>query len=143
MGQIHSKQSVKLLLAKGKADTDVNGKSEISFKVPTDGRSIEGGFACFANQEDGDWLTATLNDDDDNLGYGAGFEVDSFNDKDMPTDQQGWYFLGSSILELHPIVIDDPSDLPGSLYLHVVGHKANTATSDTLYVNIHWGKRLR
>jgi hypothetical protein len=138
-----SKQSVKLLLGRGEADTDGSGLADVIIKVPTAGRAIEGGSAWFENHEPGDWVSASLKDDDNILGYGAGFVVDSFDDTDLAAGQQGWYFMGSQPIVLNPIVTDDPSDIPGNFYLHVCGHKKNVATADTLYVNIHWGRRIR
>jgi hypothetical protein len=145
-----SPQSVKLLLARGKAATDVDGLADVILKVPgtfnwpaTDGRAIEGGFGCFVNQEEGDYITIELRDDDNLLGLGAGYVVDTFDDTGVPTANQGWYFLGSNPLDLHPVIHDDTSDLPAGMYLHMMGHKADSATSDTLYINLHWGKRIR
>ena len=140
-------QSVKIYLARGSAATDGAGTADVVIKVPgTVGnkeRTIEGGFGCFQNQEPGDYLQIDLRDDDNLLGYGAGFVLDTFNDPGTPAANSGWYFLGSSILNLHPIVSNDPTELPSGMYLHVIGQKANIATSDTLYINLHWGERLR
>lgn len=147
-------QSVKLLLAMGKATTDVNGLADVVIQVPgafgldSEGnlltyRTIEGGFSWFKNQEPGDWVTIELRDDDNLLGTGAGAVIDTFDDKDVPSVNQGWFLLNDGPMELHPIVSDDPTELPGGFYLHICGHKANIATADELFVNLHWGKRLR
>ena len=140
-------QSVKLLLARAEAATDGSGTAEAVLKVPgTVGnkeRTIEGGIGCFQNQEAGDYLKIDLRDDDNLLGYGAGFVLDAFHDTGVASVNQGWYFLGSSTLSLSPIVSDDPTELPSGMYLHITGQKANIATSDTLYINLHWGKRIR
>ena len=143
-------QSVKLLLARGKAATDVDGKAEVIIKVPgtftwpkTDGRTIEGGLSFFENVGPGDYITIDLRDDDNLLGLGAGTILDSFNDDGLPAECKGWYFLGTDPLELHPVVSDDPTDVPAGMYLHLIGQKADIAQSDTLFVNLHWGKRIR
>lgn len=148
-------QSVKLLLARTEADTDGSGVADAVLKVPgtfgvnPDGslvkvRTIEGGFGCLTTQEPGDYLTIELRDDDDLLGFGAGAVLDEFHDTDVAASNQGWYFMGSNVLDLHPIVSDDPTELPAGMYLHVVAHKKTTPTpAHTFYVNIHWGFRIR
>jgi len=149
-------QSVKLLLAKGEADSDlVTGIADIVIKVPgtfgldqhgnlLKGRTIEGGFGCFSTQEAGDYLTIELRDDDNLLGYGAGTVLDEFHDTTVPADNQGWYFMGSNVLDLNPIVSDDPTDLPCAMYLHICGHKASIPDpAHTFYINLHWGARIR
>jgi hypothetical protein len=148
------KQSVKLMLAKASAATDGAGKAEAVIKIPgtfsvdakgdlASDRTINGGWGYFANQADGDYVHAQVQDDDNLLGYGAGFIVDTFHDKDVTTANQGWYFPRQQVLELRPLVSDDPTSLPNGLYLHIIAQKANIATSDTFYVNVHWGKRIR
>lgn len=140
-------QSVKILLARGEASTDGSGLAEIIIKVPgslgSKDRTIDGGTGYFENQEHGDYLKIELRDDDNLMGYGAGFVLDSFHDTSVPASQQGWYFMGSDTLSLNPVVSNDPTELPSCMYLHLLGQKANIATSDTLYVNLHWGKRIR
>jgi len=147
-------QSVKLMLARGEANTDGSGTANVIIKVPgtfsvdakgnlASERTVEGGFGLFKNQEPGDYLKIELKDDDNLLGYGAGFVLETFHDTDVAASNQGWYFMGSEVMEIHPIVSDDPTDLPCGMYLHMTGQKANIATSDTLYINLHWGKRLR
>jgi hypothetical protein len=136
-------QSVTLLLARAEADTDVTGLADAVIKIPSEGRTIEGGFGFFENVETGDWLTIDLKDDDDIYGFGAGATIGTFDDQLVPLANQGFYFMNSQPLELSPIVSDDPRELPGGLYLHICGHKKNIATVDTLYVNLRWGKRKR
>ena len=148
-------QSIKLLMAKGKADTDVNGVADVVIKVPgtvgLNERTIQGGFGIFGNQQPGDFLKVELRDDDDILGNGPGFVANRFYDDSIPADNQGWYFLSSTLqntetappLELAPLVNDDVTDLPSGFYLHIIGQKADALVSDTLYVNLRWGKRLR
>ena len=148
------RQSVKLLLAKGSQATDGGGLAEVVLKIPgtfgTDEfgqllteRTISGGWGYFENQEDGDYVTADVRDDDNLLGYGAGFVLERFHDNDVPAANQGWYFPRQQVLELRPLVTDDPTNLPNAMYLHIMAQKANVATSDTFYVNIHWGKRIK
>ena len=135
--------SVKLLLAKGKATTDVNGRAEVIIEVPANGRSITGGDGCFSGQLPDDYLTIELRDDDDILGGGAGALVNAFHDLDEPTVNQGWFFLGG-LLQLDPLIDGETTDLPGGLYLHIFGHKAVVPqTPETLYINLRWGKRYR
>ena len=143
-----SPQSVKLLLAMSKADTDGGGLADAIIKVPgtfgdQKARTIEGGFGCFKNQEPGDYLKVELRDDDNLLGYGAGTVLNSFHDTDVPAVNRGWYFLGTTTMDLKPVVSDDPTELPAGMYLHIMAQKADTATADTLYINLHWGNRIR
>lgn len=145
--------SIKLLLARGSSATDGAGKAEVVIKIPgtfgfngdgslKTGRTISGGWGYFASQADGDYCYAEVRDDDNLLGYGAGFVIDTFHDKDVPTANQGWYFPRQEVLELRPLVTDDPSNLPCGMYLHIIAQKAIVG-ADTFYVNLHWGKRIR
>jgi hypothetical protein len=136
-------QSVSLLLARAEADTDVAGLADAIIKIPTEGRTIEGGIGFFENVEVGDYLTIDIKDDDNLYGFGAGATIATFDDQLVPLANQGIYFIGNESLKLHPIVSDDPKELPGGLYLHICGHKKNIATADTIYVNVSWGKRIR
>lgn len=151
---MYMNQSVKLLLAKGSATTDGSGSADVTIKIPgtfgvdakgnfVNGRTISGGWGYFANQADGDYVYAEVRDDDNLLGYGAGFVLDRFHDNDVPAANQGWFFPRQQVLELRPLVSDDPTDMPSGMYLHIIAQKANIATSDTFYVNVHWGKRIR
>lgn len=148
-------QSIKLLMARGKEDTDANGLADVSIKVPgtfgLNERTIQGGFGIFGNQQPGDYLRIELRDDDDLLGNGPGFVINRFHDDSVPADNQGWYFLSSTLqstetappLELSPLVNDDVTDLPSGMYLHILGQKGDPLVADTLYVNLRWGKRIR
>ena len=146
-------QSVKILLARGEANTDGAGLADVAIKIPgtfgtnPDGslkseRTISGGWGYFGNQADGDWVTAEVRDDDNLLGLGAGFVLDAFHDNALPAANKGWYFPRQQVLELRPVVSDDPSALPCGMYLHILAQK-KVVSADTFYVNIHWGKRLR
>lgn len=140
------RQSIKLLLARCEADT-VSGIADAIVKVPgtvgdSEARTIEGGEGWFQSPTAGDYLTIKLMDDDDILGNGAGFVLDTFHDTDVDIANQGWYFPSGHPLVLHPVVSDNPTALPAGMYLHIYGHKNNLADSDTLYVNIHWGRRI-
>ena len=149
MSGFSSPQSIKILLARGQAATDlVTGIADIGIKIPgtvgLNERTIEGGSGCFSIHEPGDYLTAEVRDDDNLLGLGAGHVLDSFHDTGVASGNEGWYFMGSNILHLHPIVDNDPTDLPSGMYLHIMGHKAVIPNpAHTLYINIHWGKRIR
>ena len=145
------KKSVKLLIAMAKADTDsVTGIADAILKIPGTppdavARTIEGGTGFFKEQEIGDYLTIELRDDDNLLGLGAGTVLDTFHDLGVPTVNQGWYFPKDAVMsDLKPVVSDDPTDLPAGMYLHICGHKGVVpATPDTLYVNLHWGSKIR
>jgi hypothetical protein len=156
MSFVSSPQSIKLLLARGEADTDlVTGIADAVVKIPgtfevdpegdlTVGRVISGGFGCFSTQEAGDYLTIELRDDDNHLGYGAGTVLETFHDLGTPAANSGWYFLGNSVMNLHPVIVDDPTSVPAGMYLHILGHKAVVPDpAHTLYINLHWGTRLR
>jgi hypothetical protein len=126
---------------------DASVKIPGTFGVETDGslyteRTISGGWGYFANQQDGDYVTAEVRDDDNLLGLGAGVVVETFHDTSVPAGNQGWYFPRQQVLELRPLVSDDPSNLPAGFYLHILAQKALVGI-DTFYVNIHWGKRIR
>lgn len=136
-------QSVKLLIAKATSGTDINGVADAVIKIPNEGRTIEGGFGYFENQAAGDWLTIDLKDDDDLYGFGAGATIATYDDQLVAVANQGWYFPPTGVLEIHPIVANDPTELPPGLYLHICAHKANVATADNFFVNVHWGKRIR
>lgn len=147
---INSTQSVQLFLAKAESGTNVDGVAAAIIKIPALGRTIEGGWGKFQNQSTGDWLTIDLKDDDDLYGFGAGATISTFDDQLVPTGNQGYFFLGDESLAIHPLIPSDPTELPGGLYLYICGHKKNTGTveapiyaADHLYVNIHWGKRIR
>lgn len=146
-------QSVKLLLARGSAATNGAGLADIVVQVPgtfgvtADGslhsdRTISGGWGYFGNQQDGDYVYAEVRDDDNLLGLGAGAILERFHDNDVPAANQGWFFPRQEVLELRPLVSDDPSDLPCGMYLHILAQKAIPG-ADTFYCNIHWGKRLK
>ena len=136
-------QSIQILTARAKASTDDNGLAETKVKIPTEGRTISGGIGFFENIEPGDYLTIEIRDDDNILEGGVGAVVSTFDDQLVPVDNQGYYFMGNYPLEVKPLVGNDSRILPGGLYLYICGHKADTATSDTLYVNIFWGRRIR
>jgi len=141
-------QSIKLMLSRGSANTDGSGVADVAIKVPgtvgvSTARTISGGSAWFENQEPGDWVKAEVRDDDNLLGYGVGTVLDTFHDLGVASGNEGWFFMNGEPMHLHPVVNDDPTNLPAGMYLHVIGQKANTATSDTLYINIHWGSRIR
>jgi hypothetical protein len=139
------KQSIILTLARAESETvsGVDGTvADSMIRVPDGGRSIEGGQGSFVNQETGDYLTIDLRDDDNLLGFGAGTLISTFTDTGVSASNGGWYFMGSQPLVLHPVVDNDPSNLPGGFYLHVCGHKRDPALADTLFVNFHWGLRV-
>lgn len=146
---IYSRPSVKLMLSRLSAANDTStGIADAVLKIPgtvgdAEGRTISGGSAWFKNQAAGDYVVAEVRDDDNLLGYGAGTVLDSFHDLGTATGNAGWYFFGSEPMNLRPVVSDDPTDLPSGMYLHVIGHKAIIATVDDIYVNIHWGKKIR
>ena len=133
-------QSIKLLLVNAKAAT-VSGVATALIKVPED-REITGGEGCFLNQATGDSIQAFVTDEDNVLGYGAGFVVSAFQDTLVPAANQGYYMLGNNPVKIAPLVNDDPSVLPANLYLKIVATKADLS-ADTLFINIFWGKRLR
>ena len=132
--------SVKLLMAKGEATT-VSGVASVFFKVPSD-REIMGGFGCFGNQQPGDYVKIYVTDEDNTLGYGAGFVVGSFNDSEMPANQQGWFMFPGNVLDITSLMLNDPSKVTPPFYVKLEAHKAD-GSADTLYANIRWGKRLR
>lgn len=145
---VHKPQSVKLMLARGMAAAPAGtGTADVVIKIPgtigdAKGRTISGGSASFASQAYGDWVRAEVRDDDNLLGYGAGTVLDTFHDLGVASGQEGWFFFGSTPLDLRPVVSDDPTNLPSGMYLHIIGQKG-VVGADTFYVNIHWGKEIR
>lgn len=133
-------QSIKLLMIKGTAAT-ASGIATILIKIPEE-REIFGGEGCFLNQATGDNIKAFITDEDNILGYGAGFVVGAFQDTLVPSANQGYYMLGTKPVEIRPLIGDDPSRLTANFYLKIVATKADLS-ADTFYVNIFWGKRLR
>ena len=87
-------------------------------------------------------ISLDLRDDDNLLGYGAGFVMKTFHDTDVPADNQGWYMIGDWA-RLDPLVNNDPADVPAGFYLHISGKKYAVSVADDFYVNIHWGIRNR
>ena len=132
--------SIKLLMARGDAAT-VGGVASILFKVPSN-REVMGGFGCFDNQQPGDYVKIYVTDEDNTLGYGSGFKVGSFNDDDLPSDQQGWFMFPGNVLDIHSLMNDDPSAVTAPFWVRIEGYK-NDGSADTLRVNMKWGNRLR
>lgn len=134
--------SVQLRMVKLTAPT-VNGVATMDLKIPDDNYVIAGGTGYFATGSHGDWVDIKLVDIDNVMGYGAGFVAGGFGDTLVPESNRGYYVNPNFELNIGSVVNNDPALLVKNLYLRVIATKADINDSDTFYVNLRWGKRLR
>lgn len=132
-------------LASAKASVGSDSTATILIKIPgtfgsADGRWIEGGMAWFDSVHPDDrMLSVTFTDEDNLLGYGAGFIVGSYTDFDMPADFQGWRvppLQGFDVVS----AIGGYGFAPAGFYLKIVGQKGGGITTGSLYINMSWAK---
>jgi hypothetical protein len=129
------------------AQQDVGGDSlaTLLIKIPgtpgsTDGRWINGGIAWFDDQHKDDRVVSVSFTDEDNiLGYGAGFVVGSYTDYNLDEPQQGWRIPNKrGVIEVE--AIGGYGFAPSGFYLKIVGKKGGSLTTGTFYINIEWAK---
>lgn len=131
-----------LKLVKMKAAT-VTGTATLEIKVPGtfgsgDGRLIEAGNGWFESAHPEDYVKISITDEDDLLGLGAGFEVDSYTDKEVPAINQGWYIPGVRG-EVAVTNLAGMGFVPSALYIKITAIKG---TGEGIFrANIKWGKR--
>lgn len=124
-------------IACGKAAT-VTGVATILIKIPAPTRKISGGSAWFETQHFDDKVKIYVTDEDNLLGYGAGFVVGGYTDSDIPSENQGLYIPKiKGVAEVQKLT--DFATLPALMYLKIVGVTGDTR-ADTLRVNLNWGK---
>jgi len=124
-------------MACGKAAT-VSGTATILIKIPAATRKIAGGSAWFETPHFDEKVKIYVTDEDNLLGYGAGFTVGGYTDADVPADNQGLYIpKAQGFAEVQKLV--DFATLPALMYLKIVGITGDNR-SDTLRVNLAWGK---
>jgi len=134
------KTDIILKMACGKATTDVNGFVQLDIKVPGtpgsgDGRYIQGGSAWFANYHSDDHFKVHIIDVDNLLGYGAGFQVGSYTE-----DGTNAGFYAETDGKVHVNSMGFFGFAPSGMYLRMEGQCGDN-TSDTIYMNIIWGKK--
>lgn len=125
-------------MACGKAAT-VAGVANILIKVPTGGRKINGGIAWFEAHNLDDRVQVLVTDEDNILGYGAGFVVAGYTDLSVPSGNQGWYIpRDSGEIKIERLI--EFGSLTQNLYIKIIGITGDSR-ADTLRVNLHWGKQ--
>ncbi len=133
----HIPDRATVVMACMKADT-VDGVATALLKVPTGGRKINGGTAWFSDNHNDDKVKVFVTDEDNILGYGAGFVVAGYTDTGVPEDNQGWLIpYYAPFVQIERLV--DFGNLPQNLYIKVVGITGDLRAS-TFRVNLHWGK---
>lgn len=143
--RLEERGTIKLAKGEIEANSENSGIATILVKVPgtpgsVDGRFIDGGTSWFESGDMGDWLEIHTSDEDNILGYGAGFIVGSYTDTDVDSANQGWYLKPGEMTFASRIT--KHGWIPSGLYLKVVGHKVSGGTlPDTMFINIAWGKR--
>lgn len=123
------------------------GNCTITMKIPgtfsgltpsVNGRLLARGDLFFSNQTLGDKLTSLEIIDADNVtGIGANTIIKSIHDKDLSSENQGWFFPPGGVLRIEAIRAF--RFIPSGLYLRVTASKSGLIAG-TLYVNIQWGK---
>ena len=138
---IHDKASLRM--ARMEAAT-TNGVATTKLKVPgvpgqDEPRVVVGGAAWFDTVTPGDYIHVYIKDDDNLLGQGAGTIVGKYTDTDVPEGNQGWY-INQHKGWADAAEIQRLGEIPAGMWIHIIGHKADNS-SDTLRVNLKWGKR--
>ena len=143
------KRDKTLKLACLEAPCDVtSGIATALLKIPGtagsgDGRWLSSGTAWLGGEWNSDdrilgvWFT----DEDNILGYGAGFVVGSYTDDELPAENQGNYIpKNPSYLTVQ--AIGGYGFAPSGLYIKIMAQKGGTGpfTGIDFYVNFEWGK---
>lgn len=124
-------------MARMKCDT-VSGVATCKIKIPADARKINGGLAWFGNHHADDFIAVYITDEDNLLGYGAGFVVGGYTDAAVPEANRGWFIPTTApYVSIERLV--EFGTLPPNMWLKIVGTKGDGA-ADTLRINLHWGK---
>ena len=132
-----------LKLVKSKSATQ-NGISIILLKVPGDsakgeGRVVESGICWFLSPHVDDYVEVYITDEDNILGYGAGFVIASYTETELNADNKGWFFPPSEPI-LKASALGDFGFIPSGFYLKIIATKGNSL-ADVFYCNIKWGKK--
>lgn len=132
----------RLKCARGEATYSSN-ECTISFPIPSGGRWIAGGSAFTDVFYCGDYVhTCQLVDVDNILGLGANTVLANYEDSDMASGSQGWYFEpdanGTGFIEIEPI--GGYAYINEGLYLKLNFKKHGSSTATKVFVNIWWGK---
>lgn len=129
-----------LKTARSKVQTDINGDGIILLKIPGNAgsysRLIKGGVGWFDSHHADDNVCMAITDEDNILGGGAGVEVASYYDDEVPAANRGWYIPPSGSLEIHAIT--DIAELLAGLYLKITVKKGDNS-QDWFRCNINWG----
>jgi hypothetical protein len=141
------KRDKTLKLVTVKAACDVDGLAECLLKIPgtpgtEEGRWISGGQAWFSGDHhyDDKVVGVYFTDEDNILGYGAGFVVGSYTDDEADEANRGWYIPKSPQM-VKVEAIGGYGFGPSGLYIKIIGQKGGTAFTDvSLYVNLEWGR---
>ena len=138
------KRDKTLKLVHGEDTVDGSGNATILIKVPgtpgsSDGRWISSGIAFFDVHTAGDKVLGVyFTDEDDILGYGAGFVVGSYTDDEADSGQQGWAIPPNGFVKAE--AIGGYGFAPAGFYVKVVGKKAGALPTGKFYVNLEWGR---
>lgn len=138
------KRDKTLKICSGTGAVGIDGIATVLIKVPGthgsgDGRWISSGMAFFDVHHPDDKVNSVRFTDEDNiLGYGAGFVVGSYTDDDADSANQGWHIPPPGWVEAE--AIGGYGFAPSGFYIKVVGTKGGGATTGNLYMNIEWGK---
>ena len=67
--------------------------------------------------------------------------IQSFQDTDVPTSNQGWYFPSNGVASINGFNKASPIGITAGLYLRIVATKGNGASGsgEFLRVNLFWG----
>lgn len=125
-----------LQIARMKFQTDINGDGYGLIKAPTGGRSVYGGTGWFDTPHADDVVYCDVTDEDNTLGYGAGFVVKSYVDLTTDPACQGWYIPPQGYLDIRPIA--ELATIPENLYLKIIVKKGD-GSQDWFRCNINWG----
>lgn len=126
-------------IAKASAQTNVSGVATILIKIPSAGRRVVSGGIWFANKHQDDKVSVTLVDHDNIYGGGVDYVVDTFDDTDMDSTNQG-SFIPYPLGYLGTDSLANVGVLPAGLYVKIVGTKGGVSLADTMYANVTWEK---
>lgn len=128
-----------------------DGQAEITVRVPgvfdgidpdvSSGRFIEGGEAFFDSAEIGDVVSKIEVKDNQNiLGYGAGFVIATYHDKDVDEANQGWYIPKiKGYIEINAMAMF--GFIPAGMDLVMTATRLDTNSTGIFFTNIKWGAR--
>lgn len=138
------KRDKTIKLSHGETDVDESGNAIILLKIPGiagsgDGRWISSGIAFFDTHTPGDKVTGVYFTDEDNiLGYGAGFIVGSYTDDEVPEINRGWAIPPTGWVKAE--ALGGYGFAPAGFYIKVIAFKAGASPSGKFYCNWEWGK---